>query len=80
MISCPKCEANIDVEEEDLDEGERLICEDCGVHFVVVGVDPLDLEVDREDDDDEDEDLDEELEEDEEEEEEEEEDGDDDWR
>lgn len=78
MITCPKCSTDIDVEEEDLDEGERLICEDCGVHLVVSGVDPLDLEIDSdEEDDEEDEDL-EEFEEDEEEEEEEEED--EDWR
>lgn len=77
MINCPKCDAAIDVEEEELDEGEPLICEECGVHLVVVGVDPLELEVDPEgagDDDleDEDEEYDEEDEDEEEEDEEEE--------
>ena len=48
MIDCPKCDATIDVDEEDLDEGEPLICEECGVHLIVVGVDPLELEIDRE--------------------------------
>jgi alpha-aminoadipate/glutamate carrier protein LysW len=76
MIPCPKCGADIDVDEEELDEGERLICEECAVHLVVVGVDPLDLEVDAEDAEDDDEDLDELEDEDEEEEE----DEDEDWR
>jgi lysine biosynthesis protein LysW len=81
MVNCPECDAAIDVEEDELDEGEQLICEECGVHLVVSDVDPLELDVDREasdaDDDDDyefDEDEEDEDEEDEEEEEE------DDWR
>jgi alpha-aminoadipate carrier protein LysW len=85
MINCPKCDALIDVDEEDLDEGEPLICEECGVHLIVAGTDPLELEVDDDSGafDDEDEDFDEdedELDEDEEDEEDEEDDEDEDWR
>jgi alpha-aminoadipate carrier protein LysW len=86
MINCPKCDALIDVEEEDLDEGEPLICEECGVHLIVVGTDPLELEVDSEsegydeDDDDFEEDEEDELDEDEDEEDEEDEDEEEDWR
>jgi len=86
MVECPKCEADIDVEEEDLSEGESLICEDCGARLVVVGLDPLELEQESEspsDDDDFEDEEDEEFEEEEEEEEdeeEEEEEEDEDWR
>ena len=87
MINCPKCNALIDVEEDELDEGEPLICEECGVHLMVTGVDPLELEVEDEEsgyDDEEDEDFEEEdeedYEEDEEDEEDSDEDGDEDWR
>ena len=84
MINCPKCDALIDVEEEDLDEGEPLICEECGVHLMVVGTDHLELEVDDDtagvDDEDDDLDEDEEDDEDDEEDEEEEEDEDEEWR
>jgi alpha-aminoadipate carrier protein LysW len=61
MINCPKCDAAIDVDEEELDEGDALTCEECGANLNVTGVSPLELspEKDDEDDDfDEDDDLD----------------------
>ena len=86
MVECPKCDATMDVEEEDITEGESLICEECGARLTVVGLDPLDPEEESSVKDDEDEDLDDEdededeLNEEEEGEEEEDEDEDDDWR
>ena len=81
MIECPECGADIDVEEDELDEGESILCEECGRNFVVSSVDPIELELEDEGYD-EDEDYDEEFDEDDEDEEEEdeEEDEDDDWR
>ena len=76
MISCPKCDAPIDVEEEDLDEGDLLSCDECGASLTVTSVNPVELQLEDEDDDedddfdydeDEDEDEDEEVEEEEEE-------------
>ena len=75
MISCPKCDALIDVEEEDLDEGDLLSCDECGASLAVTSVNPVELrledEEDKDDDyeydEDEDEDDDEEAEEEEEE-------------
>jgi alpha-aminoadipate carrier protein LysW len=74
MISCPKCDASIDVEEEDLDEGDLLSCDECGAALTVTSVNPVELESEdegkEEDEDfdyDEDEDEDEEAEEEEEE-------------
>ncbi len=80
MIECPDCGADIDVEEDELDEGESILCEECGKNFVVASLDPLELEPD--DDEFEDEDFDdfEEGEEDEEDEELDEEDEEEDWR
>jgi alpha-aminoadipate/glutamate carrier protein LysW len=55
MVLCPECESDLDVEEDDLDEGEILSCAECGSDFEVVGVEPLELtkvgdeEVDEED-------------------------------
>jgi alpha-aminoadipate/glutamate carrier protein LysW len=62
MVNCPMCDAVIDVDEEELDEGDSLICEDCGANLSVSSVSPLELTPDTEDgddDEDEDEDLDE---------------------
>ena len=80
MIECPGCHANIDVEEDGLDEGESVLCEDCGKNWVVASTDPVELEpeADYEEDDEFDEEFDED--EDEEEEEDEEDEEDEDWR
>ena len=43
MVNCPLCDAVIDVDEEELDEGDSLICEECGANLNVSGVSPLEL-------------------------------------
>jgi alpha-aminoadipate/glutamate carrier protein LysW len=55
MITCPMCDADIDVEEEDLDEGDELTCDECGATISVTSTGPLELEANDEEDDDEDE-------------------------
>ena len=54
MVNCPLCDAVIDVDEEELDEGDSLICEECGAHLAVSGVSPLELASEKEDEDDDD--------------------------
>jgi alpha-aminoadipate carrier protein LysW len=54
MVNCPLCDAVIDVDEEELDEGDALICEECGANLNVSGVSPLELASDKEGDDDDD--------------------------
>ena len=44
MVNCPNCDAVIDVDEDDLDEGQTLTCEECGADLSVTGLDPLELE------------------------------------
>jgi alpha-aminoadipate/glutamate carrier protein LysW len=81
MVSCPKCDAPIDVEEEDLDEGDILSCDECGSALSVLSVNPVELESeDDKDEDDEEAGYDEDEDEDEDEEEEEEDEEDEDWR
>ena len=43
MVLCPECESDLDVEEDELDEGEILSCAECGSDFEVVGLGPLEL-------------------------------------
>jgi alpha-aminoadipate carrier protein LysW len=43
MIPCPKCKSEIDVGEEELEEGDILSCMECGNDFEVVSFDPLEL-------------------------------------
>ena len=44
MVTCPKCDATIDVEEEELDEGDVLSCDECGASLTVASVNPVELE------------------------------------
>jgi len=66
MVTCPVCEGTIDVDEEDVDEGDTISCDECGADLKVLSTDPLELES-AEDLEEEDEDEDDFLEEDEEE-------------
>jgi alpha-aminoadipate carrier protein LysW len=52
MVNCPLCNEVMDVDEEELDEGDSLTCEQCGANLSVSGVAPLELTADAEDEDD----------------------------
>ncbi len=78
MVNCPECDSVLDVEEEDLDEGDTLSCEECGSTLRVTSTSPIEIE--SADEDDEEEDDDEESDDFEDDEEEEEEDEDEDWK
>ena len=44
MVTCPVCEGKIDVDEEDVDEGDTISCDECGADLRVVGTSPLEVE------------------------------------
>lgn len=71
MVNCPMCDSAIDVEEDELDEGDVLSCDECGASLSVASLNPLELEAEDEEDfdDEEEDDFDDDDEEDEEEEE-----------
>lgn len=79
MITCPQCDALLEFDEDEVSEGDKLMCEECGVHLVVSSLDPIELELDDEEFDDE-EDDEEDFDDEEEEEDEEEDEEDEDWR
>jgi alpha-aminoadipate carrier protein LysW len=54
MVTCPVCDAELDIEEDELDEGETLSCDECGADLLVTSVKPLELESLEEEDEDED--------------------------
>ncbi len=43
MPSCPECENNLDVELDEVEEGDVITCDECGTEYEVVGVEPLEL-------------------------------------
>ena len=72
MAHCPECEALIDLDVDEVEEGEILSCPECGLDLEVVSTNPMELRLAEEedlDDEDDEEDDDELLDEEEEEEE-----------
>ncbi len=43
MALCPECESPLDLDEDDVDEGEVVVCDECGSEYEVVTTDPLEL-------------------------------------
>jgi alpha-aminoadipate carrier protein LysW len=43
MVTCPVCDGAIDLDEEDVDEGDIVSCDECGADLTVVSVEPLEL-------------------------------------
>ena len=64
MVYCPECETDLDIDEDEVDEGAVVSCPECGSDFEVITKSPLELNpVDELDEDDDDDDIDEEEEE-----------------
>ena len=59
MVYCPECETDLDIDEDEVDEGAVVSCPECGSDFEVITVNPIELklvgedEVDEEDEDEE---------------------------
>ena len=43
MPTCPECDNELDIELDEVEEGDVITCEECGTEFEVVGVEPLEL-------------------------------------
>ena len=43
MPSCPECENSIDVDVDEVEEGDIVVCDECGTEYEVVGVEPLEM-------------------------------------
>ena len=65
MLYCPECETNLDIDDDEVDEGEIISCAECGSEFEVVTTNPVELKKVEEDYDEEDDEDEEEEEEDE---------------
>lgn len=62
MASCPECDAELEIDEDDLEEmevGDPWDCDACGSRLRVGVLDPLEFDADDEDDDEDDEEKDE---------------------
>jgi alpha-aminoadipate carrier protein LysW len=68
MAICPECEFEIDIDELDVDRGDTIECDNCGVSLEIIGLNPIELESASDDEDEGDVEKDEDEEEEEEEE------------
>jgi alpha-aminoadipate/glutamate carrier protein LysW len=41
--NCPECENGLDIELDEVEEGDVVTCEECGSEYEIVGVEPLEL-------------------------------------
>jgi len=80
MATCPECDAEIEVDEFDVDKGDQLSCPECGSNLEVTGLSPVELDLaPEEDEEEESDDLDDDLDDGEEDEDEDEDEEDKDW-
>ena len=42
-VVCPECDNPLDIDAEDVEEGEIVQCDECGTDLEVVSSDPLEL-------------------------------------
>lgn len=43
MAMCPECESALDFDEDEIDEGDVIVCDECGTEYEVVTTDPLEM-------------------------------------
>ena len=43
MPICPECESLLDFDVEEVDEGDVVVCDECGTEYEVVATEPLEL-------------------------------------
>ena len=43
MVFCPECETDLDIEEDEVDEGEVVSCPECGSDFEGITANPIEL-------------------------------------
>ena len=51
MALCAACDADVEIDEYDVDKGEIINCPECGAELEVIGLDPLELDLAPDDED-----------------------------
>ena len=42
-VMCPECDSPVDLEEDGVERGETVQCEECGAELEVVALDPIEV-------------------------------------
>jgi alpha-aminoadipate carrier protein LysW len=57
-VTCPECDNPLDIDPDEVEEGETITCDECGTEFDIISTEPLQIvPVDSEGYDDEDDDY-----------------------
>jgi alpha-aminoadipate/glutamate carrier protein LysW len=56
MATCPECDADIEIDEFDVDKGDFISCPECGTGLEVINLSPIELDLAPEEEEDEEED------------------------
>lgn len=43
MPICPECESVLDFDADEVEEGDVVVCDECGTEFEVITTDPLEI-------------------------------------
>ncbi len=43
MATCPDCDSLLDIDTDEVEEGETITCDECGTELEIVSADPLEL-------------------------------------
>ncbi len=43
MVYCPECDTNLDLEEDEMDEGDVVSCPECGTEYEIITISPIEL-------------------------------------
>jgi alpha-aminoadipate carrier protein LysW len=43
MPICAECDTALDIDVDEIDEGDVVLCDECGAEYEIVGTDPLEL-------------------------------------
>jgi alpha-aminoadipate carrier protein LysW len=43
MAICSECETALDLDVDKVDEGDVVVCDECGAEYEIVGTEPLEL-------------------------------------
>ena len=43
MPTCPECESLLDFEADEVEEGDVVVCDECGTEYEVIATDPLEI-------------------------------------
>ena len=43
MPICPECESLLDFDADEVEEGDVVVCDECGTEFEVITTDPLEI-------------------------------------